>query len=60
MFCPPTPPDSAAGERQELERNPESISPGKLQNDGSKDSVTETKLIKMVQLLALAAPRLNV
>lgn len=41
MFCAPTPTEGAAGERQELETRPEGTSPGKLNNEKTKDEVTE-------------------
>lgn len=59
MFCTPTPPEGAGGERQELETRPEGTSPGKVNSETTKDEVTEAKLIKMIQLLQMAAPRLN-
>lgn len=60
MFCTPTPPEGAGGERQELETRQEGTSPGKVNSETTKDEVTEAKLIKMIQLLQMAAPRLNI
>lgn len=59
MFCSPTPPESTPG-KQELERRPEGTSPGKVANEVAKGEITETKLIKMIELLTLAAPRLSI
>lgn len=59
MFCTLYQPEGAAFERQELESRPEEISPGKVNSETTKDEVTESKLIKIIQLLQMAAPRLN-